>query len=45
MPKEHLYANLETILIEVCSHRPADMGMLPESGVPLLQKTLHMTSV
>lgn len=26
MPKEHILANLSTILLDVCSHRPADMG-------------------
>lgn len=36
MPKEHLYANLETILIDVCSHRPADMGRLTETDGLLL---------
>lgn len=26
MPKEHILANLRSILLDVCSHRPADMG-------------------
>lgn len=42
MPKEHLYANLETIVIDVCSHRPANMGMLTETDVPLLHKKPQM---
>ncbi|XP_054630556.1 39S ribosomal protein L1, mitochondrial isoform X2 [Dunckerocampus dactyliophorus] len=26
LPKEHILANLQTILMDVCSHRPANMG-------------------
>lgn len=26
MPKEHIFANLQTILMDVCSHRPASLG-------------------
>lgn len=26
MPKEHILANLRTVLLDVVSHRPADMG-------------------
>lgn len=33
MHKEHLYANLETILIDVCSHRPANMGPFVERAI------------
>ncbi|KAM9359873.1 large ribosomal subunit protein uL1m [Symphorus nematophorus] len=33
MPKEHIFANLETVLIDVCSHRPADMGPFIERAI------------
>lgn len=29
MPKEHIFANLQTVLMDVCSHRPANMGTFP----------------
>eukprot|EP00066_Takifugu_rubripes_P008488 XP_003974713.1 PREDICTED: 39S ribosomal protein L1, mitochondrial [Takifugu rubripes] len=33
MPKEHIFANLRTILLDVCSHRPADMGPFIERAI------------
>nr|XP_033474635.1 39S ribosomal protein L1, mitochondrial [Epinephelus lanceolatus] len=33
MPKEHIFANLQTILIDVCSHRPAKMGPFIERAI------------
>ncbi|XP_044051173.1 39S ribosomal protein L1, mitochondrial isoform X3 [Siniperca chuatsi] len=33
MPKERIFANLQTILIDVCSHRPADMGPFIERAI------------
>nr|XP_046242092.1 39S ribosomal protein L1, mitochondrial [Scatophagus argus] len=33
MPKEHIFANLQTILTDVCSHRPADMGPFIERAI------------
>ncbi|XP_037536089.1 39S ribosomal protein L1, mitochondrial [Nematolebias whitei] len=32
MPNEHILANLKTIMAEVCSHRPADMGPFVEQA-------------
>lgn len=40
MPKEHIFANLQTILIDVCSHRPANMGMLTKTN----QESQHKSS-
>lgn len=31
MPKENILANLQTILIDVCSHRPANLGMFTKT--------------
>ncbi|KAM9394352.1 large ribosomal subunit protein uL1m [Pholidichthys leucotaenia] len=33
MPSEHIFANLQTILIDVCSRRPADMGPFIERAI------------
>ncbi|KAM9743498.1 large ribosomal subunit protein uL1m [Menidia menidia] len=33
MPAEHIYANLQTILIDVCSQRPANMGPFIERAI------------
>ncbi|XP_069379031.1 large ribosomal subunit protein uL1m [Paralichthys olivaceus] len=33
MPKEHIFANLQHILIDVCSHRPASMGPFIERAI------------
>ncbi|XP_040897363.1 39S ribosomal protein L1, mitochondrial [Toxotes jaculatrix] len=33
MPKEHIFANLQTILTDVCSHRPADKGPFIERAI------------
>ncbi|TMS04020.1 39S ribosomal protein L1, mitochondrial [Larimichthys crocea] len=33
MPREHIFANLQTILLDVCSHRPADMGPFIERAI------------
>uniref|UniRef100_A0A3B4WFB7 Large ribosomal subunit protein uL1m n=2 Tax=Seriola TaxID=8160 RepID=A0A3B4WFB7_SERLL len=33
MPKEHIFSNLQTVLIDVCSHRPADMGPFIERAI------------
>ncbi|XP_040010500.1 39S ribosomal protein L1, mitochondrial [Xiphias gladius] len=33
MPKDHILANLQTILIDVCSHRPANMGPFIERAI------------
>uniref|UniRef100_A0A3Q1JBZ5 Large ribosomal subunit protein uL1m n=2 Tax=Anabas testudineus TaxID=64144 RepID=A0A3Q1JBZ5_ANATE len=33
MPKEHIYSNLQSILIDVCSHRPANMGPFIERAI------------
>ncbi|XP_039658954.1 39S ribosomal protein L1, mitochondrial [Perca fluviatilis] len=33
MSKEQIFANLQTILIDVCSHRPANMGPLIERAI------------
>ncbi|XP_071340074.1 large ribosomal subunit protein uL1m [Trachinotus anak] len=33
MPTEHIMANLRTILTDVCSHRPADMGPFIERAI------------
>ncbi|XP_029998989.1 large ribosomal subunit protein uL1m [Sphaeramia orbicularis] len=33
MPKEHIYANLQTVLMDVCSHRPADLGPFIERAI------------
>ncbi|TKS77878.1 39S ribosomal protein L1, mitochondrial [Collichthys lucidus] len=33
MPREHIFSNLQTILLDVCSHRPADMGPFIERAI------------
>ncbi|CAG09633.1 unnamed protein product [Tetraodon nigroviridis] len=33
MPKEHIFSNLRTVLLDVCSHRPADMGPFIERAI------------
>ncbi|XP_042343861.1 LOW QUALITY PROTEIN: 39S ribosomal protein L1, mitochondrial [Plectropomus leopardus] len=33
MPKEQIFANLQTVLIDVCSHRPAKMGHFIERAI------------
>ncbi|XP_076586686.1 large ribosomal subunit protein uL1m isoform X2 [Chaetodon auriga] len=33
MPREHIFANLQAILIDVCSHRPASMGPFIERAI------------
>ncbi|KAM4576432.1 large ribosomal subunit protein uL1m [Odontesthes bonariensis] len=33
MPTEHIFANLQTVLMDVCSHRPASMG-------PFIQRSI-----
>ncbi|KAM3611139.1 uncharacterized protein V6R79_013985 [Siganus canaliculatus] len=33
MPKEQILANLQTILLDVCSHRPANMGPFIERAI------------
>ncbi|XP_029365806.1 large ribosomal subunit protein uL1m [Echeneis naucrates] len=33
MPTEHILANLQTILVDVCSRRPADMGPFIERAI------------
>ncbi|XP_070690172.1 large ribosomal subunit protein uL1m [Pempheris klunzingeri] len=33
MPKEHILANLQAILTDVCSHRPANMGPFIERAI------------
>ncbi|XP_076007000.1 large ribosomal subunit protein uL1m [Genypterus blacodes] len=33
MPKEHIFANLQTILMDVCSHRPAILGPFIERAI------------
>ncbi|KAM6931223.1 large ribosomal subunit protein uL1m isoform 1-T2 [Xenentodon cancila] len=33
MPSEHIFANLQTILTDVCSHRPANMGPFIERAI------------
>nr|XP_057927602.1 39S ribosomal protein L1, mitochondrial [Doryrhamphus excisus] len=33
LPKEHILANLQTILTDVCSHRPADAGPLVKRAI------------
>ncbi|KAM7391085.1 hypothetical protein PAMP_021801 [Pampus punctatissimus] len=32
-PKEHILANLQTVLMDVCSHRPADAGPFIERAI------------
>ncbi|XP_061787657.1 large ribosomal subunit protein uL1m [Nerophis lumbriciformis] len=32
-PKEHILANLQTVLLDVCSHRPADTGVLVQRAI------------
>ncbi|KAM6954492.1 large ribosomal subunit protein uL1m [Aplochiton taeniatus] len=39
MPKEHLYANLQTIIADVCSHRPASYGHFIERAIVRSQTT------
>lgn len=36
MPKENILANLQAILIDVCSHRPANMGMFTKTHLNAL---------
>lgn len=31
MSREHIFANLQTVLIDVCSHRPANTGTSPQT--------------
>ncbi|XP_041854878.1 39S ribosomal protein L1, mitochondrial [Melanotaenia boesemani] len=33
MPSEHIFANLQTLVTDVCSHRPADMGPFIERAI------------
>uniref|UniRef100_A0A3Q0QTL6 Large ribosomal subunit protein uL1m n=1 Tax=Amphilophus citrinellus TaxID=61819 RepID=A0A3Q0QTL6_AMPCI len=33
MPGEHIFANLQTVLADVCSHRPASMGPFIERAI------------
>ncbi|XP_026178411.1 large ribosomal subunit protein uL1m [Mastacembelus armatus] len=33
MPREHIYANLQSVLIDVCSHKPANMGPFIERAI------------
>uniref|UniRef100_A0A3P8NBG2 Mitochondrial ribosomal protein L1 n=1 Tax=Astatotilapia calliptera TaxID=8154 RepID=A0A3P8NBG2_ASTCA len=33
MPSEHIFANLQTILVDVCSHRPASLGPFIERAI------------
>ncbi|XP_028271114.1 large ribosomal subunit protein uL1m isoform X2 [Parambassis ranga] len=33
MPTEHIFANLQTVLTDVCSHRPADLGPFIERAI------------
>ncbi|XP_018529188.1 39S ribosomal protein L1, mitochondrial [Lates calcarifer] len=33
MPKEHIVANMQTVLADICSHRPADMGPFIERAI------------
>ncbi|XP_031726450.1 large ribosomal subunit protein uL1m [Anarrhichthys ocellatus] len=33
MPKEQIFANLQSILLDVCSHRPANMGPFIERAI------------
>ncbi|XP_068594693.1 large ribosomal subunit protein uL1m [Brachionichthys hirsutus] len=33
MPKEHILANMKTILADVCSHRPANLGPFVERAI------------
>ncbi|XP_072243018.1 large ribosomal subunit protein uL1m [Leuresthes tenuis] len=33
MPTEHIFANMQTVLIDVCSHRPANMGPFIERAI------------
>ncbi|XP_035513963.1 39S ribosomal protein L1, mitochondrial [Morone saxatilis] len=33
MPKEHIFANLKAVLMNVCSHRPANMGPFIERAI------------
>lgn len=40
MPKEHIFANLQTILADVCSHRPASTGMFIKTS----QSSQHTSS-
>uniref|UniRef100_A0A667YVK9 Large ribosomal subunit protein uL1m n=1 Tax=Myripristis murdjan TaxID=586833 RepID=A0A667YVK9_9TELE len=33
MPKDHIFANLQTIMMDVCSHRPASLGPFVERAI------------
>ncbi|KAF7658982.1 hypothetical protein LDENG_00004380 [Lucifuga dentata] len=33
MPKEHIFANLQTVVMDVCSHRPASFGPFIERAI------------
>lgn len=45
MASEHIFANLQTILIDVCSHRPADMGTLTKTSRKQSERSLRLLPV